>query len=85
MYVFFNYSVNFITFIVAQQSSQPTFIAFPSQTLSTFPHPHLSPLETISFSKSVSQYLFRKEVHCVLFLDSTLSDIAFDVGGSLSN
>ena len=32
-------------------------------------HPNLSPLETISFSKSVSQHLFCKEVHCVLFLD----------------
>ena len=31
------------------------------------PPPKLSPLETISFSKSVSQYLFCKEVHCVLF------------------
>ena len=29
--------------------------------------PNLSPLETISFSKCVSQYLFCKEVHCVLF------------------
>ena len=35
------------------------------------PPPELSPLETISFSKSVSQYLFCKEVHCVLFSDST--------------
>ena len=34
------------------------------------PTPNLSHLETISFSKSVSQYLFCK-VHCVLFLDST--------------
>ena len=28
------------------------------------PTPNLSPLETVSFSKSVSQYLFCKEVHC---------------------
>ena len=36
------------------------------------PPPNLSHLETISFSKSMSQYLFCKEVHCVLlFLDST--------------
>ena len=34
------------------------------------PVPNLSHLETISFSKSVSQYLFCK-VYCVLFLDST--------------
>ena len=34
------------------------------------PPPNLPHLETISFSKSVSQYLFCKEVHCVLFLDS---------------
>ena len=31
------------------------------------PPPKLSPLETISFSKSVSQYLFCKEVQSVLF------------------
>ena len=31
------------------------------------PPPKLSPLETISFSKSVRQYLFCKEVHSVLF------------------
>ena len=35
------------------------------------PPPKLSPLETVSFSKSVSQYLFCKEVHSVLFSDST--------------
>ena len=33
--------------------------------------PKLSPLETKSFSMSVSQHLFRKEVHCILFSDST--------------
>ena len=33
--------------------------------------PKLSPLETISFLKSVSHYLFCKEVHSVLFTDST--------------
>ena len=27
---FFNYSMNFITFILVQQSSQPNFIRFPS-------------------------------------------------------
>jgi len=32
---------------------------------------NLSHLETISFSKYVSQYLFCREVHCVLFSDST--------------
>ena len=36
----------------------------------TPPH-NLSHMETINFSKSVSQYLLYKEVHCVLFLDST--------------
>ena len=36
---FFNYSSNFITFIVVQRSSQPNFIAFPSQTLSVSPYP----------------------------------------------
>ena len=37
--LFFYYSVNFITFIVVQWSSQPSFIAFPSQTLSVPPDP----------------------------------------------
>ena len=35
------------------------------------PAPNLSPLETVSFSKPVSQYPFCKEVHFVLFSDST--------------
>ena len=65
---FFNYSMNFIAFIVVQQPSQPSFIAFPSQTSSLSPPPpNLSHLETIS----PCQYLFCNEVHCVLFLDST--------------
>ena len=40
-------------------------------------------LETIRFSKSVSQYLFCKEVHCVLFFRLYMSVTAFDVGVSL--
>ena len=36
------------------------------------PLSELSLLETVGFSKSVSQHLFWKEVHCVLFFsDST--------------
>ena len=64
----FYYLMNFITFIVVQQSSQPNFTAFPSQNPQCIPaSPNLSHLEIISFSKSVSQYLLCKEVHCVLF------------------
>ena len=33
----------------------------------TPPPPNLSPLKTISFSVSASQYLFCKEAHCVFF------------------
>ena len=48
--VYLNYSMSFITFIVVQWSSQPNFLAFPSQTLSVSPHrPNLSHLETIIF------------------------------------
>ena len=36
---------------------------------------NLSHLETVSFSESLSQYLFCKEVHCVFFLDSTCNSI----------
>ena len=35
-FYFFYYSMNFIMFIVVQWSSQPNFIAFPSQNPSTF-------------------------------------------------
>ena len=63
--IVFFYSL--VTFIVVQQSSQLNFIAFPCQTPSVSPPPHnLSHLEIISFSKSVSQYLFCK-VHRVFF------------------
>ena len=47
--------------------------------------PNLSPLETMSFSKSMSQYLFCKEVHSVLFFRFHMWVIAFDVGVSLSH
>ena len=33
--------MNFITFIVVQQSSQPGFIPFPSQAPSISPTPHI--------------------------------------------
>ena len=49
------------------------------------PPPELSPLKTISFSKSVSQYLFCKEVHSVLFFRFYMSVKAFDAGVSLSD
>ena len=46
------------------QDFHPTTQAHP-------PTPELSPPETIGFSISVSQHLFCKEVHWVLFSDST--------------
>ena len=76
-------AMNFIVFMVVQRWSQLSFIAFPSQTPSPSPSPNLSHLETISFSISVSQYLFCKEVHCVLFFRCHMSVKAFDVGVSL--
>ena len=73
MYPSFLLLNEFITFIVVQWSSQSNFKGFPSHSPSTFHPPHkFFPLETISFSKSVSYYLFCKEVHCVLFSDSTV-------------
>ena len=64
--------MNFITFI----DVQPNFIAtkFYSISIPNPQHPltpNLSHLESLSFSKSVSQYFFCNEVHCVLCLDST--------------
>ena len=50
-------------------------ISIPNPRRISLP-PRLSPLETISFSKYVSQYLFCKEVHCVLFFRFHMSVIA---------
>ena len=73
LYWLFCYSsINFITFILVQWSSQPKFYSISIPNPQCIPSPsNLSHLETISLSKSVSQYLFYKEVHSVLFLDST--------------
>ena len=49
------------------------------------PPPKLFPLETISFSKSVSQHLFCKEVQSVLFFIFHMSVKAFDFDVSLSD
>ena len=38
-FLFFFSPMSFITFMVVQKSSQPNFIAFPSQTLGASPHP----------------------------------------------
>ena len=64
--------------MIAQQILEhfhPQFPAYP-------PTPNLSPLETISFSKSMSQYLFCKEVHCVLLFRFHMSVITDDIGVS---
>ena len=55
IYLFICYSMNFITFTVVQQSSQPTFLAFPSQTpiASSYSQP-VSSGNYLSFSKSES-------------------------------
>ena len=45
---------------------------------------NLSPLETISFPKSVSQYLLCKEIHCVIFQIPHVSN-TFDIGVTLSD
>ena len=52
--------------MVVHQSSQPNFTTFP-KPLAHPNLPHLSPLVTISFSKPVSQFLFCKKIHCILF------------------
>ena len=41
------------------------------------PPPKLSPLEAVSSSESVSQYLFCKEVHSLLLSDSTVSKLLY--------
>ena len=40
--LYFNYSMNFITLIFVQRSSQPNFIAFQSQTPGACPHPAMA-------------------------------------------
>ena len=52
-FFFFNYSMNCITFIVVQWSSQPNFIAFPSQTLSPSLHPRTSLLWELQVFQSL--------------------------------
>ena len=49
--LFFYYSMDFITFIVVQQSPQPNFIAFPSQTLMYPPTPQPVSFENHKFFK----------------------------------
>ena len=62
----FYYIYSLTTIITVQ------FYSISIPNLQCTPHPsNLSLLETISFSKSVSQYLFYKEVHCVLSSDFT--------------
>ena len=68
---YFYYLMNFITVIGVQQSSQPILQHFHPKPSVLPPPPNLSHFETISFSKSVSQYLFCEEVHCGVFLDYT--------------
>ena len=62
----FYYIYSCTTIIIAQFYS----ICIPNPS-SSLPLPNLSSLETISFSKSMSQYLFGKKVHHILFQDST--------------
>ena len=64
------YYIYSCTMIITTQFSSisfPNFQCIP-------PPPNLSPLETVSFSKSVSLYLFCKAVHCVLFEIPHISD-----------
>ena len=56
---------------VVQRLSQPNFLALPSQNSRLSPTSNLSPFKIVSFSKSVGQCLFCKEVPFVFFLDST--------------
>ena len=53
--LFFYNSVNFIILVVLKPSSQPNF---PSKRTAHPSTHNMSPLVTISFSKSVSQFLF---------------------------
>ena len=63
-------SANFIIFIVVQPSSQP-ILHFHHKPPAHPSSLNLSPVVTIRFSKSMSQVLFCKEAHCILFLDFT--------------
>ena len=68
-FVFFTQRIYYIQ--LYNDHHNPTLQDFHPTTPAHPPHPELSPLENINFSKSVSQYLFCKKVHCVLFSDHT--------------
>ena len=75
LWFFFNYSVNFIIFIVVQQSlSQPNFIGFPTHTPSASPHSPNCVLWRPELFQSLWDDPFCKEVHCVLFKIPHVSD-----------
>ena len=68
--------MNFVTFIVVQQSSQQNFIAFPSQTLSASPTPQPVSFGNHKFFK-VCESVFvlqRSLLSHFFFLDSSVSD-----------
>ena len=75
--VFFFYnSMNFITFIVVQPSSQRNVTAFPSPTRSpslSYPHNPVS-FGNHKFFKVCEAFLFCKDVRGILFLDSSIRD-----------
>ena len=83
---FFNFSMNFTTFIVVQWSLQPNFIEFPSQNLQHITWPHnLSHLETISFSKYAKSVSVLWRSSLCHFFRFHMWVIVFDVGVSPSD
>ena len=81
----FNYSMNFITFTVIQRSSQPSFIAFPSQTPNPSSHPQPVSFGNHMFFKVWESVSLLQRSSLCLFFRFHMSVIAFDVGVSMSD
>ena len=67
----FYYSMNFITFIVLQQSSQPNFVTFPSQTPEPPPTPQPVSFGNHKFFKVCESVSVLQRFIVSFFLDST--------------
>ena len=77
--------MNFATFMFVQQPSQPSFIAFPSQTLSTSPTPLVSFGNHELFKVGELVSVPQRCSLCPVLRIFYISVIACDVGVSLSD
>ena len=83
-FIFFN-SMDFVTFMVGQQTSQPSFTACPSQTPSPSSHPQPVSFGNQKFFKVCESVSVLQRSTLCPFFRFHMSGIAHDVGVSLSD